>query len=89
MTWMIVVNIGIYHYFEGMKDCTELLGIYHYFENMNDSGYNPNNESSSYFLSHVSKALDKFIANYDNIILIGDFNTTMCEVNHERLLSNV
>ena len=39
--------------------------------------YNPNKESSSYFLSHVSNALDKFIINYDNIILIGDLNTTM------------
>ena len=42
-------------------------------------GCNPNKESSSYFLSHASKALDKFIVNYDNIILIGEFNTTMCD----------
>ena len=43
-----------------------------------DGWYNPNKESSCYFLIHASKALDKFIANYDNITLIGDFNTTMC-----------
>ena len=42
-------------------------------------GYNPKKESSSYFLSHASKALDKFIVNYDNIILIGDLNTTLCD----------
>ena len=42
-------------------------------------GYNPNKESSSYFLSHVSNALDKFIVNYDNIILVGDLSTTMCD----------
>ena len=36
-------------------------------------------ESSSYFLSHVSNTLDKFIVNYDNIILIGDLNATMCD----------
>ena len=35
--------------------------------------------SSSYFLSHVSNAFDKFIVNYDNNILIGDLNTTMCD----------
>ena len=35
-------------------------------------------KGSSYFLSHVSNALDRFIVNYDNIILIGDLNTTMC-----------
>ena len=41
-------------------------------------GYNPSKESRSYFLSHVSNALDKYIVNYDNIISIGDLNTTMC-----------
>ena len=29
-------------------------------------GYNPANETTSYFLDHVSKSLDKTMANYDN-----------------------
>ena len=41
-------------------------------------GYNPQKEIS-YFLSHVSKGLDKYLGNYDNILLLGDFNSTMPE----------
>ena len=29
----------------------------------------------SYFLGHIGKALDKLMANYDNLLLIGDFNS--------------
>ena len=37
-------------------------------------GYNPQKEKISYYLSHVSKVIDKCMRNYDNIILLGDFN---------------
>ena len=42
-------------------------------------GYNPNKESISYFLSHVSKIIDMYLKDYENIILIGDFNSTVNE----------
>ena len=42
-------------------------------------GYNPQKDNISYFLSHVSKGLDKYLGNYDNILLLGDFNSTMSE----------
>ena len=44
-------------------------------------GYNPHQENISYFLSHVSKALDKLLGNYDNFLLIGDFNSSVSESN--------
>ena len=37
-------------------------------------GYNPNKESISYFLSNVSKVIDANLSNYENFIIIGDFN---------------
>ena len=42
-------------------------------------GYNPNKENISYFLNHISKDLDTLIGNYDNLLLIGDFNSQMEE----------
>ena len=42
-------------------------------------GYNPQKESISNFLSHVSKELDKFLPSYENLLLLGDFNSTMSE----------
>ena len=42
-------------------------------------GYDPQKDNISYFLSHVSKGLDKYLGNYDNILLLGDFNSTMSE----------
>ena len=42
-------------------------------------GYNPKKESISYFLEHVGSCLDKHMANYDNLLLLGDFNSTMSE----------
>ena len=42
-------------------------------------GYNPQKENISYFLCHVINGPDKFLANYDNILLFGDFNSTMYE----------
>ena len=43
-------------------------------------GYNRATETTSYFLDHVSKNLDKIMANYDNIVILGDLNSTMCNV---------
>ena len=42
-------------------------------------GYNPEKNNLSYFLGHIGKALDKLIANYDNLLLIGDFNSEISE----------
>ena len=42
-------------------------------------GYNPKNERISYFLSHVSKLIDKGIVNYENMILLGDLNVSSAE----------
>ena len=42
-------------------------------------GYNPHRDSTSYFLSHIGKALDELLGNYDNIILLGDFNSSQEE----------
>ena len=43
-------------------------------------GYNRATETTSYFLDHVSKNLDKIMANYDNLVILGDLNSTMCNV---------
>ena len=43
------------------------------------TGYNPHKDTISYFLSHVGKALDKLLGNYDNILIIGDFNSSQTE----------
>ena len=42
-------------------------------------GYNPQKEKISYYLSHVSKVIYKCMRNYDNIILLGDFNVATSE----------
>ena len=39
-------------------------------------GYNPRPENIPYFLSHVSKGLDKYQCNYDNILILGDIILT-------------
>ena len=38
------------------------------------SDYNPHKDSSSYFLSHISKVIDANLYNYENFILLGDCN---------------
>ena len=40
-------------------------------------GYNPNKAIISDFLSHVGSSLDILIRNYDNFLLLGDFNSEM------------
>ena len=42
-------------------------------------GYNPNNERTTYFFNQISKVIDIYLKDYENIILIGDFNTTIAE----------
>ena len=44
-------------------------------------GYNPKKETISTFLSEMSKGLDKYICHYDNILLLGDFNSEMSDEN--------
>ena len=41
--------------------------------------YYPHRENISYFLIHVSKALDKLLGDYDNLLLLGDFNSSVSE----------
>ena len=41
--------------------------------------YNWTNETTSYFLDHVNKSLDKTMANYDNVLILGDLNSTMSD----------
>ena len=42
-------------------------------------GCNPSKHTTPYFLNQVSKQIDKGMENYDNLLLIGDFNSTMLE----------
>ena len=43
--------------------------------------YNPHKESFCYFLTQISKQLDKMLGNYDNILISGNFNSSVSE-NH-------
>ena len=43
------------------------------------AGYNPNKEHIVSFLCHVGKSLDYVIVKYENLIIIGDFNSQMEE----------
>ena len=42
-------------------------------------GYNPKKENIKNFLDQVGKELDRFLPNYENFLLLGDFNSEMCE----------
>ena len=42
-------------------------------------GYNPHKDNISYFLNSIGKELDKFLPSYENILILGDFNSTMLE----------
>ena len=42
-------------------------------------GYNPKKEGISYFLDQMGKGIDKLFGNYDNILMLGDFNSTILE----------
>ena len=41
--------------------------------------YNPAKQKALYFLDHVSRGLDKLMADYDNMLIIGDLNSCMSE----------
>ena len=43
------------------------------------AGYNPKKEYISPFLSHVGKSLDNLMGKYENLLLLGDFNSEMKE----------
>ena len=40
-------------------------------------GYCPKKELAPYFFGHVSRQLDRKMASYDHILILGDFNTTI------------
>ena len=52
-------------------------------------GYNPHKDSIFYFLSHVSKEIDANMKNYENLILIGDFNAVNSDLSLTEFLRNV
>ena len=43
------------------------------------SGYNPYKRNISTFLKDIEKSLNKYLSKYDNIILLGDFNSEISE----------
>ena len=43
------------------------------------TGYNPKKESITHFLKYISQGIDKYLCKYDNLLLIGDFNSELCE----------
>ena len=43
------------------------------------SSYNPDKSNILKHLHHLSKGLDNYIGNYDNILLLGDFNSEFSE----------
>ena len=49
--------------------------------------YNPHKENIASHLSNVSAALDKLCADYENIILLGDFNVEVKEKNISDFMS--
>ena len=42
-------------------------------------GYNPDKKKISHFLGHLSKCLDKHLANFDHFLVIGDLNSSTSE----------
>ena len=43
------------------------------------AGYNPHKEKISYFLKNVGSELDKYLSKYENILLLGDWNSAVTE----------
>ena len=43
------------------------------------AGYNPHKNKISYFLENISKALDIYLPKYENLLLIGDWNSAVTE----------
>ena len=42
-------------------------------------GYNPKKDTTSYFLNNIGKEIDKLLPSYENILVLGDFNSSMKE----------
>ena len=42
-------------------------------------GYNPHKDNISYFLEHVGRELDKNLSKYENLLLLGDWNSAVTE----------
>ena len=43
-------------------------------------GYNSHKNNISYFLGHVGRELDKYLPKYENLLLLGDWNSAVTEV---------
>ena len=43
------------------------------------AGYNPHKDTISCFLTHVGNTLDKLLGDYDSVLILGDFNSTVTE----------
>ena len=43
-------------------------------------GYNPLKKNISYFLTHVGRELDKYLFKFENLLLFGDWNSTVTEI---------
>ena len=50
--------------------------------------YRPPLLSLNYFLDHLSNVLDKYAIDYENIVLMGDFNASSAELDKNSFLSN-
>ena len=42
-------------------------------------GYNPHKEKIGNFLNHLSREIDQHLPNYDNLLMLGDWNSTVTE----------
>ena len=42
-------------------------------------GYNPHKDGIASFLNYLSKRIDKYLAKYENILIVGDFNSEVNE----------
>ena len=43
------------------------------------AGYNPHKKNISYFLSNIGRELDKYLSKYDNLLILGDWNSAVTE----------
>ena len=43
------------------------------------AGYNPHKKNISYFLENIGRELDKYLPQYENLLMLGDWNSAMTE----------
>ena len=43
------------------------------------AGYNPHKNKISYFLENIGRELDKYLPNYENLLMLGDWNSAVTE----------